>query len=402
MADQHLTRILTINSGSSSIKFSLYHIGKTERLVLLGKTEQIGLSPGSFSIKGAEGETLVDQKIDLHDHDAALKVFLGWLQNYAPAQHPDAVGHRIVHGGRRYHSPQSVTGELMEQLRDLIPLAPGHLPHEIRAIEAVRLYYPEVKQVVCFDTAFHRKMPQVAQRYALPRNLWDEGILRYGFHGLSCEYILKELSSDARSDRVIIAHLGHGCSMTAVKEGHSVDTTMGLTPMGGLVMSRRPGDLDPGVILHLIQQKGMTPGEVSEVANRRGGLLGISPYGDDMRTLLERGKEDPLAALAIEIFCYQAKKFLGALASVLGGLDTLIFTGGIGENAPPIRWRICEAMEFIGLRLELGRNEQNESIISPDRNPVVVRVMKTNEELMIARHTFHVLQGETTNETGSD
>lgn len=183
MADQNLTHILTINSGSSSIKSSLYLIGKTERLVLLGKTERIGLSPGSFSIKGPEGETLVDQKIDLQDHDAALKVFLGWLQNYAPARHPDAVGHRIVHGGRRYHSPQLVTGELMAELRDLIPLAPGHLPHEIRAIEAVRLCYPEVKQVVCFDTAFHRKMPRVAQRYALPQNLWDEGILRYGFHG---------------------------------------------------------------------------------------------------------------------------------------------------------------------------------------------------------------------------
>jgi acetate kinase len=227
--------------------------------------------------------------------------------------------------------------------------------------------------------------------------------LRYGFHGLSCEYVLGELAlkagADAANGRIIIAHLGHGCSMTAVDQGRSVDTTMGLTPIGGLVMSRRPGDLDPGVILYFLQQKGMTPDQVSEVVNRRGGLLGISPRGDDMRNLLGREKDDSLAALAIDVFCYQAKKFLGALVAILGGLDTLVFTGGIGENAHSIRWRICENMEFLGIHLDPNRNRANASIISDEHSPTTVRVIKTNEELVIARHAYKLLQRKATIET---
>lgn len=400
MASEPFHRILTINSGSSSIKFSLYHMGQMEMLILMGSLERIGLRSGLFHVKAGDGETLTDRALDLPDHTSTLKVLFDWLQKHASAQNLDGVGHRVVHGGRRYSSPQSVTDALMAELRNLIPLAPGHLPHEIAAIEAVRRYYPEVRQVACFDTAFHRKMPEVAQVYGLPRNLWDEGIQRYGFHGLSCEYVLTELAPDAQSGRIIIAHLGHGCSMTAVQAGRSVDTTMGLTPMGGLVMSRRPGDLDPGVILHLLQQKGMTSGEVSEIVNRRGGLLGISPFGDDMRALLEREKEDSLAALAIALFCYQAKKFLGALTSVLGGLDALVFTGGIGENASSIRWRICENMEFWGIHLDPVRNDANGSIISHEHSPTTVRIVKTNEELVIARHTHKLLQKEAAVEKG--
>jgi acetate kinase len=396
MIEDHPFRILTINSGSSSIKFSLYQMGQTELKILSGQTERIGDSTGLFRVKDGDEKTLVERNLSFPDHRRALKAVLEWLRDNPLGQILQAAGHRVVHGGRRYHSSQWVTEDLMTELRKLIPLAPGHLPDEIAAIEAVRRTYPEVKQVVCFDTAFHRKMPEVAQIYALPRRLWDEGVLRYGFHGLSCEYVLGELAlkagADAANGRIIIAHLGHGCSMTAVNQGQSVDTTMGLTPIGGLVMSRRPGDLDPGVILYFLQQEGMTPDQVSEVVNRRGGLLGISPRGDDMRNLLGREKDDSLAALAINVFCYQAKKFLGALVAILGGLDTLVFTGGIGENAPAIRWRICKNMEFFGIHIDANRNEMNASVISDKNSPITVRVMKTNEELMIARHTHKLVQ----------
>jgi acetate kinase len=391
-------RILTVNSGSSSIKFSLYEMGPRELRRLSGQAERIGESEGLLKVKDGNGKTLAEPSLAFPDHRQALKAVLEWLKENPSGQSLEAVGHRLVHGGRRYGASQWVTKDLMIELRQLIPLAPAHLPHEIEAIEAIRGYYPEVKQAVSFDTAFHRKMPEVAQVYALPRNLWHEGILRYGFHGLSCEYVLGELAPKAGSDaddrRIIIAHLGHGCSMTAVRHGQSVDNTMGLTPIGGLVMSRRPGDLDPGVILYLLQQKGMSASEVSDLVNRKGGLIGISPRGDDMRDLLEREKEDPLAALAIAVFCHQAKKFLGALVAILGGLDTLVFTGGIGENAPAIRWRICDGLAFMGVRLDVTRNQASASVISRENSAVLVRVIRTNEELVIARHTYQLLRKE--------
>jgi acetate kinase len=246
--------------------------------------------------------------------------------------------------------------------------------------------------VACFDTAFHRHMPHIAQIYALPRHFWHEGVLRYGFHGLSYEYIMQELMREAgpevASGRVVIAHLGNGASMAAVLGGKSVDTTMGLTPTGGLVMSTRSGDLDPGVILYLLEEKRMRPSTLNDLLNQHAGLLGVSGTTSDMEDLLSQEAKNPHAAVAVDLFCYQAKKYLGALAAVLGGLDTLIFTGGIGENAAPVRWRICQDTEFLGIRLDASRNDANAPIISRSDSPASVRVMRTDEELMIARHTY--------------
>ncbi len=252
---------------------------------------------------------------------------------------------------RKYIQPHLVTNELLKDLQEIIRLAPEHLPHELKAIRAIQRFYPSLIQVACFDTAFHRRMPELVQRYPLPRSLWNEGVLRYGFHGLSYEYILEKLretaGEEAARGRLIVAHLGNGCSMAAVKAGKSMDTTMGLTPAGGLMMGTRSGDLDPGVILYLLQEKGRSPATVDYLVNQRSGLMGVSGSSSDMRDLLAREANDPHAAQALEMFCYQAKKFLGALSAVLGGLDTLVFTAGIGENCPTIRWRICQDMELI-------------------------------------------------------
>jgi acetate kinase len=392
MGDGQFLRILTINSGSSSLKVAMYHMGRSETLVLSGSIERIGLRASLFHIQDADGETLIQDHLDLPDHDAALKTLFQWLQEHAPGQDLDAVGHRVVHGGAQYNQPHLITPELVATLRELVPLAPDHLPHELKAIEAVSRSYPALKQVACFDTAFHRPMPQVAQIYALPRHFWHEGVMRYGFHGLSYEYIMQELRREAgpevASGRVVIAHLGNGASMAAVLGGKSVDTTMGLTPTGGLVMSTRSGDLDPGVILYLLEEKGMRPSTLNDLLNQHAGLLGVSGTTSDMKDLLSQEAQNSHAADAVDLFCYQAKKYLGALAATLGGLDTLIFTGGIGENAAPVRWRICQDMEFLGIRLDASRNDANAPIISRSDSPASVRVMRTDEELMIARHTF--------------
>jgi acetate kinase len=280
---------------------------------------------------------------------------------------------------------------LIEDLKLLIPLAPDHLPDEIKGLEEVHRHFPALPQIVCFDTAFHRRMPEIAQRYALPKSLSMEGLRRYGFHGLSYEYVtqelVKEAGASAASGKLIIAHLGNGASMTAIKGGRSLDTTMGLTPAGGLVMSTRVGDLDPGVIVYLLQEKGMTPAAVTNLINHQAGLLGLSGISGDMHDLLAQARSQADAALAEEIFCYQARKFVGALAASLSGLDTLIFTGGIGENSAIIRARICAPLRFLGIVLDQGLNEGNSPIISRIDSRVTVRVMKTNEELMIARHT---------------
>jgi acetate kinase len=398
MIEDHPFQILTINSGSSSIKFSLYHMGSAETLMLSGRIERIGVTPSLFYAKNADGVTLVEQQLDLPDHDAALKVLFGGLQKYASGQNLDVVGHRVVHGGNQFNQPHLVTPDLISLLKDLFPVDPDHLPHELRAIEVVNRFYPELRQVACFDTAFHRHMPKVAQLYALPRYLWDEGILRYGFHGLSYEFIIQELTHEAGAEvangRMIIAHLGNGASMAAVHHGRGVDTTMGFSPTGGLVMSTRSGDLDPGLILYLLQKKGLTPSQVNDMVNLKAGLFGVSGISSDMKDLLNKEEENLQAAEAVDLFCYQAKKFLGAFAAVLGGLDTLVFTGGIGENAPSIRWRICKDMGFLGIHLDPNYNDANASVISDKDSSTTVRVMKTNEELMIARHTYKLAERE--------
>ncbi|PWT74887.1 MAG: acetate/propionate family kinase, partial [Chloroflexi bacterium] len=301
-------------------------------------------------------------------------------------------------GGSSYSSPQLITADVVSMLSRLRPLAPLHLPIEIAAIEALRARYPSLPQVACFDTAFHRTMPRVAQLYGLPRRFLDAGIVRYGFHGLSYEYIMSELSRESAHTgqqldqrRLVIAHLGNGASMVAVANGHSVDTTMGLTPIGGLVMSTRSGDLDPGVVLYLQDAEQMTSADLRQVVERYGGLLGISDSSADMQSLLSERAQNRHAAEAVEVFVYTARKHLGALVSTLGGLDALIFTGGIGEHSAEVRQAICEGLSYLGIELDPERNAGGGPIISAPQGPVIVRVIPTNEEIMIARHTRSVL-----------
>lgn len=384
-------RIATINSGSSSIKFSLYAMGPGETLMLSGNIAGIGSATGSFRVTAPDGTSMTEASQKFRNHVEALNVVMAWLKARTEGRSVDAVGHRVVHGGSDYVEPRVVTPGLLAALDELIPFAPDHLPHELAAIREIARIYPDITQAACFDTAFHRTMPDVAQRYALPGEIRRHGVLRYGFHGLSYEYILNELKAiagpEAANGRVIIAHLGNGASMGAFRNGKSIETTMGFTPAGGLVMSTRSGDLDPGVVVYLLKEKGMDAAALNTMVNKQSGLLGVSGISSDMKELLACEAKEPPAAAAVELFCYQAKKHLGALAAVLGGLDTLVFTGGIGENAPPIRERICRGLEYLGIRFAQERNDRNAPIISPDSGPAAVRVMKTNEELMIARHT---------------
>lgn len=392
-------RVLTINTGSSSLKADVYRINETEHRELSASVERIGLPDSRFHVADGTGTTVHDECEHLPDYGAALRTLLDWLDRntHEPLA---AIGHRVVHGGKRYSEPQIVTGELVNYLRELVPIDPNHLPQAIAAILATQHGHPDLPHVACFDTAFHRQMNRTAQIYPLPRRWESEGIIRYGFHGLSCEYIMQELRGFdplAASGRAIVAHLGNGASMTAIAGGRSVDTTMGFTPVGGLVMGTRSGDLDPGVLLYLLQEQGLTPDELSALVNRESGLLGVSGSSADMRDLLEGESRDRDAAEAVALFCYQARKFLGALAAALGGLDTLVFTGGIGEHAAPIRERICAHLAFLGIALVPERNDAHAAVISSDDGRVTVRVMKTNEDLMIARHTACLLkQGEGT------
>lgn len=382
--------VLTINSGSSSLKFAIYDVGQNERLILSGSIDGIGTNNGSFHIKDDREDTLVNKSLNVSDHEVAVVKLLRWLQKHNYSQAFDAMGHRVVHGGSSYFKPSIVKPRLMEKLYDLIPISPDHLPQELKVIRTVSQNHPKLKQVVCFDTAFHRNMPKLAQLYPLPRSLRDDGIIRYGFHGLSYEYITDELKKNigkhAANGKIIIAHLGSGASMVAVNRGKSIDTTMGFTPTGGLMMSTRSGDLDPGVIVFLLRQKNLRPAVIAKMVNKKAGLLGVSNISPDMKKLLGM-KKNPEAVEAVNLFCYQARKFLGSLAAVLGGLDTLIFTGGIGENSPPIRKCICENMELFGIHLNTNRNKDSAPVISDDNSEVTIRVMKTNEQLMIARHT---------------
>ena len=386
--------ILTINTGSSSLKIALYQSGSEPTRILSGQAERIGLPDARVRITDAAGAPLLEQQADLPDHDSALHVMFAWLRRERPDLVPQAVGHRIVHGGSAYREPRTITATLLAALRKLASLDPDHLPQAIRAIEAAGQTYPAVPQVACFDTSFHRNMPKVAQRYALPQSFWDAGVRRYGFHGLSYEFIMQELNAldhVSANGRVIIAHLGNGASMAAVQRGVGVETTMGFSPTGGLVMSTRSGDLDPGVVLYALQSVGLDTAALSRLVNRQAGLLGVSETSGDMHDLLAAAATDSRAAEAIELFCYQAKKSLGALAAVLGGLDTLVFTGGIGEHAAPVRAGICVGLEFLGITLDPDRNVAHAPVISGDGRAVTVRVLPTDEDLMIARHTARLL-----------
>jgi acetate kinase len=383
-------RILCINTGSSSLKFALYELGEREVALATGAVDRIGDPGARLSLrKGTDAE--IERTVDVPDGRAAIETALAALDPHeVPA--PDAAGHRMVHGGPLHRAPERVDARLLEALKALVPFAPLHLPAELEAIEAVARRFPRLPQVVCFDTAFHRDMPELAQRLPLPRALWDAGIRRYGFHGLSYEYVVQELGAASRG-RVVIAHLGSGASMAAVRDGRAVETTMGLTPTGGLMMGTRPGDLDPGVLLHLLATGRYDVEELTTLIERRSGLLGVSGLSADVRTLLAARERNPDAALAVAMFCYRARREIGALAAVLGGLDGLVFTGGIGEHSAVIRREICRGLEHLGVALDPQANEAGAPIVSPSGTACVVRVVKTNEDLMVARHTRDVLQG---------
>lgn len=394
MTDSSEHRVLAINTGSSSLKAALYQMSEKESLILSADVKRIGLPGSRMRVTDGSGATLFERQADLSDHEAALQATFGWLEQHNFHQPMHGVGHRIVHGGIRYSEPHLVTPEVVSALQDLGPMVPDHLPQAISGIQFVSRSFPALRQVACFDTAFHRQMPRLSQMYALPGHFHAEGLKRFGFHGLSYEYITQELRrlDDASANgRIIVAHLGNGASMTAIQGGASMDTTMGFTPASGLVMGTRCGDIDPEAILYLIEERKMTPQAVNTLINRQSGLLGVSGTSADMQDLLEKGSVDPRAAEAIELFCYRAKKYLGAYVAALGGLDILVFTGGIGIHAAAIRERICSGQDFLGILLDSARNRANAPVISRDESRVKVRVIKANEELMIARHTVELL-----------
>ena len=352
-----------------------------------GRSDRAGGCPVGHGPAGGGREE--DRPVDAPDQKAAVRLLIDWLERAVGFAEIAAVGHRVVHGGSRYHQPERVTAELIEELRKISPYDPDHLPGEIELIEAFRNRDPDLPQVACFDTAFHHDMPRVAQIVPIPRRFEAAGVRRYGFHGLSYAYLMEELARVAGPEeargRVILAHLGAGASLAAVQGGHSIDTTMGFTPASGLVMGTRTGDIDPGLVRFLSRTEGMTADQFDSLVNHESGLLGVSETSSDVRDLLARQNVDVRAAEAIELFCYQAKKWIGAFAAALGGLDTLVFAGGIGENAPEIRRRICAGLEFLGIALDEGRNASSALLISTDQGPVKVRVIRTDEELMIAR-----------------
>ncbi len=389
------TTVLTINGGSSSIKFVLYQTGEPLERRLYGKVDRIGLSGTNLTFHDGTGKPQKSHNLVASDHKSAAKFLIDWLEEQNGFASVRAVGHRVVHG-MKHTEPELVTQELLDELHRLRPYDPDHLPREIELIEAFRQRHPQLPQVACFDTAFHRAMPRVARLLPIPRRFDAKGIQRYGFHGLSYAYLMEELvrlgDPAATKGRVILAHLGNGASLAAVRDGKSIDTSMGFTPTAGLVMSTRSGDLDPGLAPYLARTEQLTTKQFYEMVNHESGLFGVSEISPDMRDLLAQEAADVRAAEAVALFCYQAKKWLGAFGAALGGLDTLVFSAGIGENCPSIRTRICEGLGFLGIELNTTRNAANAEVISTDTSPATVRVIRTDEELMIARSVCRILR----------
>src|SRR6185437_5053691 len=380
--------ILTINGGSSSIKFSLYQIEDPLQQMFVGQIENIGKKEGKLSFNNSDREHKNSLNIEVKDHKEAADHLIEWLEQQDGFGSIKAIGHRIVHG-MSHTAPELITPELLKELKKISAYDPDHLPEEIRLIEVFAKRYPLLKQVACFDTSFHTTMPRVAKLLSIPRRYYEKGIQRYGFHGLSFSFLIDELhrlaGSDIANGKVILAHLGSGASLAAVKDGKSFDTSMGFTPASGLPMSSRSGDLDPGVAWYLMQFEKLNPKKFSHLINHESGLLGVSQTSSDMRELMEVEETNPNAKEAIELFCYQAKKWLGSFAAALGGLDTLVFSGGIGEHSPELRSKICDGLEFLGIELCEIKNMNNAGIISTEASKVNVRVITTNEEVMIAR-----------------
>jgi acetate kinase len=390
------SRILTINGGSSSIKFALFEASGSLRRILDGAIERIGLPNAVLQIKGGAPADNISKPIAAPDHKAAVGVLMDWIEERNGRDVLTAVGHRIVHGGPNYSQPQRITPDMVEELHRLSPFDPDHLPEEILLTEAFQRRFPDVPQIACFDTAFHHDLPRVARILPIPRRYEAKGVRRYGFHGLSFAFLMGELArldgADAANGRVVLAHLGSGASLAAVHRRKSVDTSMSFTPAAGVPMSTRSGDLDPGLVSYLARTEQMSAKQFDEMVNFKSGLLGISETSSDMRDLLDREAQDVRAAEAVALFCYQIKKWIGAFAAALGGIDTLVFAGGIGENAAPVRERICGGLEFLGIELNGKRNAENATVCSSDDGRVKIRVIHTDEELMIARSVARVLK----------
>jgi acetate kinase len=387
--------ILTINGGSSSIKLALFEAGDSLRRVLEGGIERIGLPDATFRVKGLNQADSFSRLVRAPDHAVAVAALMDWIEERGGRHTLTAVGHRVVHGGPRYYKPERITPQMVEELHRLSPFDPDHLPEEILLTEAFHHRFPELPQVACFDTAFHHDLPRVAQLLPIPRRYEAQGVRRYGFHGLSYAFLMGELARlaglESAQGRVILAHLGNGASLAAVRDGRPVDTSMSFTPTAGVPMSTRSGDLDPGLVWYLARTDKMSAKQFNEMVNFQSGLLGVSETSSDMRDLLDREAQDVRAAEAVALFCYQVKKWIGSFTAALGGLDTLVFAGGIGENAPLVRSRICEGLRFLGIELEESQNAANGGVISTAASRVAVRVIHTDEEQMIAETVCRVL-----------
>ena len=387
--------ILIINGGSSTIRFALYVADKTLMRLFHGKIDRIGLSDSSltYNVEGEIQKNILP--ILASNYKMASTYLMNWLEKQVEFASVKAVAHRIVHG-MHHTEPEYITPELLEELRQIIPYDPDHLPNEIELIETFLQHYPALKQIACFDTAFHTTMPRVAKLLPIPRRFDSKGIQRYGFHGISYSYLMEELTRiegfKAAHGRVILAHLGNGASMAAVSEGKSIDTSMGFTPAGGLIMGSRSGDLDPGVAWYMMQSENLSPKQFNHLINHDSGLLGVSEISSDMHDLLEQETTDYRVAEAVALFCYQAKKWVGSFVAVLGGLDILVFAGGIGENSPQIRSRICKGLQYFGIELNEKRKNGNAPVISTDNSRVTVRVINTDEEWMMAKIVYQMLK----------
>jgi acetate kinase len=395
--------VLAINAGSSSIRFALFTAGTPPLRVRGGKIDRIGHRDAELTeVDGRTGTSHIG--VDGTSFPTAVDGLLKWLEAQAWFGEVEAVGHRVVHG-MTHTTPQRATRELLTDLKRIGALDPDHLPQEIQLIEAIGRRFPDLPQMLCFDTAFHRELPRRSMLLPIPRRYEAAGVRRYGFHGLSYTYLMQELGRlrdpSAARGRVILAHLGSGASLAAVRDGHCIDTTMGFTPTGGLMMGTRPGDLDPGVLIYLADSERMDAAALGRMLNHESGLKGVSDTSADIRDLLKREAEDVRAAEAIELFCYLAKKAIAAFAGALGGVDTLVFAGGIGENSPDIRARICAGLEFLGIGLSGPRNGRNAELISDDAGSaaVAVRVIRTDEESVIAQLTAQLLTPRSTGES---
>ncbi len=388
--------ILVINAGSSSVRFATFERSVSLRRISSGKINRIGLINATFDFCDSKTGRIEKQAVNVANHQDATKFLIEWLNEKVGLKSIAAIGHRVVHGMHK-SEPQLVTQALLHELGLIIPCDPQHLPGEIALIQAFHVRVPNIRQVVCFDTDFHSRMPRVAKLLSIPRRFDRKGIHRYGFHGLSYEFLIQELSrigdSNTLRGRIILAHLGNGASLAAVRDGKSIDTTMGFTPASGLPMSTRSGDLDPGLVGYLARTEQMSVADFDQMINHDSGLLGVSETSSDMRDLIEKEADDSRAAEAIELFCYNAKKAIGSFVAVLGGLQTLVFTGGVGENSASVRYRICEGLNCLGINIDKDRNARNTDIISAWDSPVCVRVIRTDEEQVIASATSLLLGG---------